>query len=323
MFAKNISLKEECRYKIGGRAKYFFAAKTADAIMAAVSRARQLGEPIFVLGGGTNILFADGFPGVVIQPAMRFVKKDGFLLRVGAGASISELLDYSITHSLSGLEWAGGLPGTVGGAVYGNAGCFGGEIKDAVLEVVSIESGGRIPAVVRRTNRECGFGYRSSVFKEKRGREIILEATLLLKKGDRRAIRRAVEERIRYRVERHPLHFPNVGSIFKNVPLTRVCADGTRNYAEGVRKHAARLGDGSRAPVKTDPFPVIPTAHLIAEAGLKGISCGGAMISPKHPNFIVNVLDAKAGDVLALIALVKHAVKEKFGIALEEEVIIV
>jgi UDP-N-acetylmuramate dehydrogenase len=240
---------------------------------------------------------------------------------VGAGVPITELLHYSITKSLSGLEWAGGLPGTLGGAIYGNAGCFKGEIKDIVQEVVSLDTSGSRPKLIKRKNQACGWSYRSSVFKKNKRKEIILEAVLLFRPGDKSVIRESIEEKISYRRERQPLEYPNIGSIFKNVPLTRIYAESTRNYAEALRNLTFSLR-GSLAPVKVDPSPIVPTAHLIHAAGLKGVSFGGAMISPKHPNFIVNVLDAKAGDVKKLIELAKRSVSKRFGIELEEEVVI-
>lgn len=309
MLQKNVLLKNYSRFKIGGPAKYLFQGKNTEEISRAVLKARKINEPIFILGGGTNVLFRNGgFDGLVINPAISFIKKDGFTLRVGAGISIAELLDYSIENSLSGLEWAGGLPGTVGGAIYGNAGAFKGEMKDSVIEIISLDISEKKPVLIRRKNDECGFGYRSSVFKELKGGEIIIEALFRFKKGNKKSIREAVEKKIRYREERQPLDHPNIGSIFKNVNLEIMPKSKRALFADVI---------------KTDPFPVVPAAFLIAQAGLKGISCGGAMISPKHPNFIVNVLEAKSADVENLMDLIKFKVKNKFGIVLEKEVIVV
>lgn len=308
MFQEEIPLIRYSHYKIGGPARYFFESAQVDELAGAINRVRKEKIPIFVLGGGTNVLFSDqGFPGLILKSNNRRILSDGdSLLRVGAAASVEDLLDYSIAKNLSGLEWAGGLPGTLGGAIYGNAGCFRGEIKDNVQEIVSLYISGSKQRILKRTRPECNFEYRSSIFKKNKGKEIILEATLVFKKGDKKAIRASIEEKINYRKERQPLEYPNIGSIFKNVNLQKVPQSERERFA---------------AVVKIDPFPVIPTAHLISEAGLKGISCGGAMISAKHPNFIVNALNASAEDVKKLIALVKNKVKEKFSIDLEEEII--
>ncbi|MDP2696343.1 MAG: UDP-N-acetylmuramate dehydrogenase [bacterium] len=309
MFESQVSLVKYSNYKIGGLARHFCAANSVGQLTLAVEKARKNKSPIFILGGGTNLLINDnGFDGLVLKPEIGLLKANGDLVTVGAGVPIDELLDYSITRGLSGLEWAGGLPGTLGGAVRGNAGAFGGEIKDVVKEVVSLDISKPKPQVVRRDNKACRFGYRDSVFKQRDGDEIILEATLALSRGDKKAISTAIEEKIAYRQNRQPLEYPNIGSIFKNVDL--------KKFDKKQQKELVGV-------LKVDPFPVVPTAYLIHVAGLKGVSWGGAMISPKHPNFIVNVLDAKAEDVKKLIELVKLEVNRKFKVDLEEEVITV
>lgn len=326
MFQHNVKLSAYSNYKIGGIARYFCAPTSADEIIAALHEWRKIkrrSRDIFILGGGTNLLIDDkGFDGLVIKPAIGGISADGAKIHVGAGGLMRELVDFAAIHGLSGLEWAGGLPGTVGGAIRGNAGAFGGETKDAIFEVVSLNIKNKEPRLMNRMANECAFGYRTSIFKINDGEEIILHATLQMKTGDPGVIAKAVADKIRFREERHPMDYPNIGSIFKNIPLAQIHAEGTRKYAEGLRESAFSLR-GFAVPVKQDPFPVVPAAYLIAQSGVKGVSYGGAMVSPKHPNFIVNVLDASADDVKSLIKLVKSQVKKKFGIVLEEEVIYV
>ncbi len=315
MFQSNVKLSQHSNYKIGGPASYFFEAKNADEVIAAVEkwRAEAKGiakKNIFVLGGGTNLLISDkGYRGLVLKPAITTLAlESGANVRVGSGVLMSNLLDFAAKQGLSGLEWAGGLPGTVGGAIRGNAGAFGGEAKDSIAEVTSIYISGKIPKLMRRNNAECKFGYRDSVFKQCDGKEVIIEAIFALKKGESAVIARAVAEKINYRKTRHPMEYPNVGSIFKNVDF--------KQFTKAQQKNLAHI-------VKADPFPVVPTAYLINEAGLKGVSYGGALISPKHPNFIVNAQSASSDDVKKLIKLVKTQVKKKFGVKLEEEIIYV
>lgn len=309
MVKENIDLKNHSNYKIGGKARLFLIPKNAAEVKEAVAIAHKDKLPIFILGGGTNLLISDeGFAGAVIKPEIKTLEVEGNNIKVGAGVLMADLLNFAIEKGLSGLEWAGGLPGTVGGAIRGNAGAFAGEIKDVVKEVSSLDISDKEPKPVERGNSECKFGYRNSIFKINNGKEIILEAIIEMKKGDKKAIRQAVEEKIKYRKDRHPMEYPNIGSIFKNVDVKTV--------PEKIRPQIQHV-------IKNDPFPVVPTAYLISECGVKGVSWGGAMISPKHPNFIVNILDAKAEDVKTLIKLVKAAVKEKFEIELEEEVIYV
>ena len=305
---ERIPLSQHCSYRIGGPARYFCAAADAAELTEAVMLSRSQQLPFLMIGGGTNLLISDaGFSGVVARLDAHAVRVEGTSLIADAGALMADVVAYAAARGLTGLEWAGGLPGTLGGAIRGNAGAFSGETKDSVTEVTSLNIRNAVPTVKSRDRRGCRFGYRTSVFKEG-GEEIILAAQLQLGKGDPGRIRAATEEKIQYRLERHPMEYPNVGSIFKNVALDSVPAAAHARFA---------------AVVKTDPFPVIPAAYLIAQAGLKGISHGGAMISPKHPNFIVNVLAASAADVKALIGLVKATVAEKFSIGLEEEIMYV
>ena len=317
-FKENVPLSKFSHYKIGGPARFFFDAKSVAEVRWAVKEAKKRKLLVFVLGGGTNVLINDdGFEGLVLRVAIKGIKVKGTTVTVGAGMAMADLLKCAVAHSLAGVEWAGGLPGTVGGAVRGNAGCFGGETKDAVVSVTSFDI--KKMTLVTRTARACAFGYRHSIFKKKNGAEIILSATFALAKGNKKAIATVIKERIAYRSERHPMEHPNIGSIFKNVPLHAVHAKGSARYKKALRGATLALR-GARFSVKTDPFPVIFTARLIAESGLRGVSAGGAMISPKHPNFIVNVLGARSSDVQNLITLAKAEVKKKFGIPLEEEV---
>lgn len=310
MFQENISLAKYSNYQIGGPARFFYKAKTINDVQKAVAEANKRGLRIFVLGGGTNVVFSDnGFDGLVLKLEFDVIKQEGSAIRAGAGALMSNVVDFAAKEGLSGLEWAGGLPGTLGGAIRGNAGAFGGEIKDSVVEVTSLNIEDHSFRVVVRSNSECKFEYRSSIFKKENNldtREIILEAILQLKNGDREEIKEAVQEKIDYRNKRHPMEYPNVGSIFKNVPLERIPLQFRERFSEKV---------------KADPFPVLPTAVLIAAAGLTGTKVGGAMISNKHPNFIVNAGGAKAADVRKLADLIKTRVKERFDIELEEEVL--
>ena len=320
MFEEKVKLSQFSNYKIGGLARYFFVAKGLEELYRAVVAAKIYKWPVFILGGGTNLLISDkGFDGLVIKPDLKFINQtpcEGVHLAVtaGAGLLVSELLEFCIEKGLSGLEWAGGLPGTVGGAIRGNAGAFKGEIKDTIHEVVSFKyKDVGHPYIVKRDGVGCVFKYRDSIFKSGDGKdEIIITASFILKKGDKQSIRQAMEDKIKWRQERQPLDYPNIGSIFKNIAWSDVDRTSAIVGAlkEELRKH-----------MKTDPFPVLPAATLIDKANLKGISFGGAMISPKHPNFIVNLGIADAGDVKQLINLVKSVVRKKFAISLEEEII--
>jgi len=301
---ENVPLAPHSNYRIGGPARYFCEATNEEEIRAGVLFAREQNLRLFVLGGGTNLLISDsGFDGLVLKPSLMQLEAHGNIVTVGAGVLVSDLLKFTIQHSLSGLEWAGGLPGTVGGAVRGNAGAFRGEIKDRVVSVESFDV--ETLETISRDNVACQFGYRSSIFKEKNGREIILTTKINMIQGERAAIAAGIQDKVNYRLERHPMEYPNIGSTFKNVDLKLV--------PDEMRDAVAKV-------VKVDPFPVVPTAYLISEAGLRGTQHGGAQVSQKHPNFIVNLGGATAADVKFLIAVVKERVFEKYGIRLEEEI---
>lgn len=306
MFRCDVHLSSYSNYRIGGKARFFFEAHSPDEIIAAVLEAKKLKLPLFIFGGGTNVLIDDcGFPGLVLIPKISTLTRAGKTVKAGAGVEMNDLLAFAARENLSGLEWAGGLPGSVGGAVRGNAGAFGGEIGDTLVRVTSLNIDTNSPCIRVRENRECAFSYRSSIFKEEDGKEIILEAEFSLCFGEAGDIQRRTEEKIAYRMSRHPLEYPNIGSIFKNIPVSSL---GSRFV-------------NTRTPVKNDPFPVVPAGFLISEAKLRGISCGGAIISPKHANFIVNALGATSRDVESLIQLIKSKVKKMFSVSLEEEIV--
>ena len=318
---ENVSLSEYSNYKIGGRAKYFFEAKSVKDLKEAILWAKANKQKVFVLGGGTNLLFSDkGYNGLVLKVSINHLTSKGLCVRAGAGVQIEDLLKFSVKKKLSGLEWAGGLPGTLGGAIRGNAGAFKGEIKDNIESVESFNV--KTLKVTVCKNKACQFSYRASFFKKKDGDYIITGAVIKLKRGNPKDIQASVQDKIDFRKSRHPLEYPNSGSVFKNIPLSQMVKENTLEYRESARQSSFSLR-GITVPVKNDPFPVIPTAFLISAAGLKGTQVGGAMISTKHPNFIVNVKYAKAKDVLALIKLVKSTLERKFGITVEEEVQIV
>lgn len=298
---KNVALAPLTTFKIGGSAQYLFEAKTTEDVKKAIGAATKIGMPFFILAGGSNILFSDkGFQGLVIVIENTDWSINGTEVVAEAGVSVDTLVTETGRRGLSGLEWAGGLPGSIGGAVRGNAGAFGGETKDTLTEVEVLDENNEVRTI---SNKECEFGYRTSVFKEKNW--IILSATFQLHKGDTEEIEKIAASNIEYREKRHPLEYPNAGSMFKNCDVKNVSADIQEQFKDVL---------------KVDPFPVLPTAALIDRAGLKGMKEGQAQVSEKHPNYIVNLGGATAQDVLTLIKKVKSVIKEKYGVELEDEV---
>lgn len=295
------SLAPFTTYKIGGPAKYYFRAESADDVKNAVIAANELKIRFFILARGSNVLVADqGFDGLVIHNKSRscYAVENGII--VDAGINLSQLANFAKEYSLTGIEFAAGIPGSLGGAIRGNASAWGRGIQDVVVKVVVINEVGKI---AERNNQACQFQYRDSIFKH--NNEVILSAELQLKKGNQEAIQKEIERVVNEKKEKQEFNLPSAGCVFKN-PISNF------NQLELERK-------------KIDPAVInesgkIPAAYLIDEIGLKGKNIGGAVISDRHANFIVNTGNATAENVIMLIGIIKQKVRTQFGIQLEEEI---
>jgi len=276
---RNEPMGRHTTFQIGGPVKYFYTARTTEDLIKAVSLGRKYKLPIFILGRGSNILVSDaGIDGFVIFVNTEEIKKNKNLITVDAGLLLSRLVSWIIDNNLAGLEFAAGIPGSVGGGIRGNAGAFGSELKDyiAFVDVLNPEN-----KRVRFTQEECKFGYRDSIFKHTDN--IILSATFILKPGNKAESQSLIKQYASHRISRQDYSIPSAGCVFKNIP----------NHSVG---------------------------KLVEELGLKGTKKGGAMISDTHGNFIVNIGQAKARDVIELINLVRQKVKEKYNLDLETEI---
>lgn len=300
---EEISLKDFTTFKIGGRAKYFVKASNDNEIKETVKWTKEKNLPFFILGGGSNILFPDSdYNGVVIKIENQGLDFRGNEVITGAGIVFLKLILFCKEKSLSGLEWGAGIPGTIGGAIFGNAGAFGGELKNNIKEVLAINK--ETLEEKRFSSKDCKFSYRNSIFKKTK-KYIISSGIFSLEKKRKEEIGRIIKEHILYRKEHHPLEQPSAGSIFKNVKTKDIEKSLLGNFLEFKEKEE------------------VPAAYIIDKAGLKGKRVGGAKISEKHTNFIVNDSNAKAKDVISLINFAKEEVKKKFDIELKEEVIII
>ncbi len=307
---EKVSLKKYSTFKIGGEAQYFCIVKKKKDLSEAVDFAKRNELKIFLLGGGSNILFSDnGFSGLVVKienDSWEIFKEANGRTRLlcGAGVVFNKLTSFAINNSLTGLEWSAGIPGTVGGAVRGNAGAFGKEIKDNVSKVFVIDTNDEKLEVHQIDLADCGFEYRSSVFKEN-DNLFVWEVEIELEKGDERVIKEKVKEIIKKRNLGQPSVglFPSVGCIFKN-PIVS---------SEVVEKFEFDSEQKSRDGK-------VPAGWLIDRCDLKGERIGDAMIDQKQANFIVNMGNATSEDVIILISLVKMKVRNKFSVQLEEEV---
>jgi len=306
---KNIPLSQHTTFKIGGRAKYFFEAKINKEIIEAIAFAKENKVPFSVIGGGSNLLVSDnGYKGLVIKIKNSEVKiqDSGTEAEIlcGAGLPLAKLVQISLEKSLTDFEWAAGIPGTIGGAVYGNAGAFGKSIADEVKVVEVLEMRGQKNKIKNFENKGCSFGYRESIFK-KRKNLIILSSLFRLKKGSKEKIKKQINKNLKYKKETQPLEFPSAGSIFKNF-------QGEINNQKLINEFPELQNFNEKR--------LISAAYLIEKCGLKGKRIGNVKISEKHANFIVNLGQGRASDVKKLINLAKRKIKEKFGIKLQEEI---
>jgi len=320
----NVQLKNYATFQIGGPAKYFYIAKNKTELIKATNLAKKFKLPFFVFSGGSNILVSDkGYKGLVIkvQNAKCKIKNynSKFKIFCEAGTPLANLVSKSLKIGASGLEWAVGIPGTVGGAIRGNAGAFGKSMKDITREVEVFDvknqlSELRSPKVKIFKNKDCKFGYRDSVFKRKKNL-IILSAVLQLEKGNKKEIKNKIKKNLEQRKKMQPLNFPSTGSIFKNPPGFFAGELGEEDKSSSSATEA--LAEVKKRTKFSSPFAA---ARLIEECGLKGRKIGNVKISEKHANFIVNLGNGKAKDVKKLIKLVKKKVKNKFKIDLKEEI---
>jgi len=303
---ENISLAKYTTFNIGGNTKYFFIARTKEDIIKAVKSAQRCELSFFILAGGSNILFSDnGFNGLVIKLESTKYELRTDAIYTEAGVRLSEIVNKAAEAGLSGLEWATGIPGTIGGAVRGDAGAFGSSMSNIVKSVEALDVSNL--KVKNYEVKDCEFEYRNSIFKKNKNL-IILSIEIKSQKGDKEEIKNKTEEYRNYRTEHHPLEFPSAGSIFKNLSLGDFRPEIFAKYPE-----LNNFREQQR----------VPTGFLIEKSGLKGKTIGNAQISEKHCNFIINLGNSGAKDVLELINLVKKVVKDKFDINLEEEIVIV
>jgi len=283
LIATDEPMSRHTTFRVGGPADVLIQPSSPEEVVAAIGTARELGQPVYVMGNGSNLLVRDGgMEGVVVLlgDRMSAIERDGRTLRAQAGAMLSKLSREALNAGLKGLVFASGIPGTVGGAVVMNAGAYGGQMADVITKALVYSDG-----VCRwMTRDELEMGYRTT--KPLREGGIVLEAEFELEEGDFDTLNAETIELSRKRREKQPLAFPSAGSTFKR----------PEGYFAGA---------------------------LIEQAGLKGVSVGGAQVSELHAGFVVNTGDATAKDILGLMEKIQDTVYRLNGIMLEPEVRIV
>jgi len=305
---ENILLKDHTTFRIGGPARYFLETSEKNELKSAIEWAIGKKISFLVIGGGSNILFSDkGFDGIVIAYKSSASEKKDLIEEKGEGIfKVDATMPFSSLimemKNYSGLEWAAGIPGTLGGAINGNSGAAGESMADSVLsvDVLEIKNGTVSEKVFSKD--ECRFGYRTSLFKNN-PELVVVSAELKLSEGKEDAVREKIKDNLERRKAKQPNGF-SAGSVFKNYH-GKIDDSVISSYPE--LKAFSDKG-------------IIPAGLLIELCGLKGKTVGGAKISEEHANFIINFKNASSEDVIALIGLVKKSVREKFSVDLEEEI---
>jgi len=285
---RRVSLRRHSSFRIGGPADYFFAARSRREIRSCLRFVHERSLSYYIIGSGTNMLFADGgFRGLILKNEVRGINRirgEGRVVAL-AGTPLADLVSFALEDGLEGIEFAAGIPGTVGGAVFGNAGAWGSSIGQLLKEAVILDEQGNETRVGKE---HFEFGYRDSSLK--RRHLTVLETVFRLRKGDKGRIKAKMDENLAKRKSPCPSSkMAYAGSFFKNPVLP----DGTRTAA----------------------------GRLLEKVGAKELKKGGAQVYAGHANFILNCGGATAEDIRALARTMKARVKREFGIELEEEVI--
>jgi UDP-N-acetylmuramate dehydrogenase len=298
-------MSQHTTYHLGGAARLYAVGSSSDQLVHMVQAADALNIPWYVLGGGSNVLVADdGYEGLVIQAANNNIKIDGTAISVESGCITALVARRTVEAGLAGFEWAVGLPGTIGGAIYGNAGCYGGEMKDAIamVDAYRIRDHKRVSLAVA----DCTYEYRDSIFKHEK--HLILGCDLQLQKAtDPEASKAKLNEILGTRKDDQPLGAASAGCIFKNPKVTQ--KDIEYLTERGYEPHFGH-----------DSNDHISAGWLIEMAGMMGKAIGNVQVSDKHGNFFVSKPGVKAQDIIALISYVKMKVRDDLSIELQEEV---
>lgn len=297
--SRDTPLAAHTRFGIGGPADLYAETSSVEAFIAAWSAARESGMATAVIGDGTNLIVSDaGFRGIVLRYRSDRLAAQGNCVIADSGANLQDLVDFTIAGGWKGLETLAGIPGSVGAAVYGNAGAYGHSISERVVQV-RFYDGGRVRVL---GNSECDFHYRESIFKRNKD-WIIFSAELLLEPADAATLRQTADDILKVRNEKFPVTMQCAGSIFKNLLLKELPAE----VASSVPAAVVREGK-------------VPAAYFLEQVGAKGMERGQIRVATYHANLIYNAGGGQAADLCALIAELKARVRGRFGFELEEEV---
>lgn len=292
-------LSRYTRFGIGGPADVYAETDSVNTFVRALRIARSSGMDSVVIGGGTNLIVSDdGFRGVVLKFSGDAISSEGTTIRVDGGAVLQTLVDYAIDNGLKGLETMTGIPGSVGAAVYGNAGAYGHSIAERIVNVQFIDDG----ELREFDNAACEFHYRESIFKRNKD-WIIVNSTLAMEAGEAAELRAAADRILSIRNAKYPPTMKCAGSIFKNYL-----------YRELPPEVAAQVPSNVVIEGK------VPSAWFLEQVGAKGMRAGDIRVADYHANLIYNEGNGTAAQLVSIIQELKRRVTQKWGIPLEEEV---
>jgi UDP-N-acetylmuramate dehydrogenase len=297
--SRDAPLSRYTRFAIGGPADIYAETAHVESFITALHVARSSGLPHVVIGGGTNLIVSDeGYRGIVLRFTANRILDAGTRVAADAGAVLQDLVDFAVDRGLQGLETLAGIPGSVGAAIYGNAGAYGHSISERARSVRFFDG-----SDVRVFDSEaCEFAYRESVFK--RHKEwIIFSTELALEAADAVVLRKTADEIVRVRNQKFPITMKCAGSIFKNFLLAELPAEAV-----------------SRIPAEVIREGKVPAAYFLELVGAKGMQWGDIHVATYHANLIYNAGAGTAHDLRALIGELKQRVAAKFAVPLEEEV---
>lgn len=297
---KNILLNNYTTAGVGGPAKYFCTVSTTEKLIEAVNWAVSKKIPYLILGAGSNVLISDeGFPGLVIKNNIKGIIGFKQIIKVGTGTLLSQLVAITVKQNLEGLQKLAGIPGTVGGAIYGNAGAYGTTIGDNITKIVCINP--QKNKVINLTKTQCQFGYRSSIFK-KNG-FIILEAHFKLVKTREGFAAKEAKDVLKQRAAKNFWQGKSPGSFFKNILVKNLSPKTLKLIPKENINHGK-----------------IPAGFLLESVGAKNMQIGNVKVSSTHANLLVNIGNGTAAQFCELAEKLMKVVKEKYGIAIEPEV---
>ncbi len=280
---ENEPMKNHTSFKVGGPADLFLMPQTRTELQQVLEICKESDKPLYIMGNGSNLIVRDkGYRGIIVNTkALNRVEVQGTTLIAEPGISLKDLANIALQENLTGLEFASGIPGSLGGAVTMNAGAYDGEMKAVIKSITVIKEDGSEKTI---SAEQCQFGYRSSILQQHGW--VLIRVELGLKHGDCQAIEAKMLNLNTQRQTKQPLEYPSAGSTFRR----------PEGYYAG---------------------------KLVQDAGFKGYAIGGAQVSEKHSGFVINKGGATAADILNLIGAIQAAVKEKFGVDLKTEVIVI